>query len=761
MKIEDSFLEPEVRNGFYVPSCMKQAWAAELTVLQEIDRICKKYDIPYFADWGTLLGAVRHGGFIPWDDDLDIVMKRKDYEYFLQVARSEMPEGFCIFTYETHPEFWSFLARFVAKNRICFEADHLREFYGFPYIVGIDIFVLDCVSEDIEKNSERNRIAKFIIEVIDLIADGKIAGREAEDFLDKIEYMLHVKLSDRRDLHKTRVQIYKEAEKLFGAFSEEESKELTRMMPNELYHENRFRLKKEYYDQQVWLPFENTYLPVPSGYDEMLRRRYGDYMKLVRNCGGHDYPFFETQKKSLQAVLDFEMPGYRYTGIAERKKEVYEGKSLKAIVVEAYQYLAERGQFIVQQDVQDIDVLGECQQIAIDMGTLIEQCKGERHPIIEVLEQYCEVLFVLSQSNTQELKEKFTQVLFLLEEKLQKELLNRKEVVFITYKAEQWEYIQSVWQAAMEDAQCDVYVIPVPYYYKDYDGSFRDMHYEADLFPENVQITKYDEFDFELHQPEKIFIQNPYDEFNPVVSVHSFFYSTNLKNYTEKLVYIPPFVLEEFTKESYREYHNMQHYCTMPGVVNADMVIVQSENMKQLYVEKLTEFAGEETREIWEEKILGLGSPKNDAMAKETDILQKIPKEWCEQIKKPDGSYKKIVLYHIGLSGFFQYKEQMIDKIRSVFLIFGENQEDVFIVWKPQSIIKTTLEQLDQELYHKYCELEREFVEKKLGILDNVLADEMVSDICDAYYGEASSIAQRCRSLGKPVMIQNVECMIL
>ena len=753
MEIKDSFLEPEVRNGFYVPSCVKQAWAAELKVLQEIDRICKKYEIPYFADWGTLLGVVRHGGFIPWDDDLDIVMKRKDYEYFLQVAEKEMPEGFCVFTYATHPDFWSFLARFVAKNRICFEEEHMKQFYGFPYIVGIDIFVLDYACEDAEKNSERNKIAKYVIEAIDLVAEGKITGKDAQSVLDKLERMLHVKFGDRKDMHALRVQAYKEAEKLFGAFSEEESRELTRMMPNELYYENAFRLKKEYYNQQIWLPFENTYLPVPSGYDEMLRRRYGDYMKLVRNCGGHDYPFFETQKKQLQAVLDFEMPGYRYNGIAERNKEVFEGKSLKSIVAEAYVYLAERGQFIVQQVEQDLNVLGECQQIAIDMGTLIEQCKGEGHPVVEALEFYCEVLFALSQSNTEMLKEKLSEALLLLEERIQKEILKRKEAVFITYKAEQWRYIQSVWQAAMEDENCDVYVIPVPYYYKEYDGAFRDMQYEADLFPDNVPITKYDEFDFELHQPEIIFTQNPYDEFNPVISIHSFFYSANIKNYTEKLVYIPPFVLEEFTKESYREYHNMQHYCTMPGVVNADTVIVQSENMKQLYVEKLTEFAGEETRQIWEEKILGIGSPAEDTTNVIPEQMKALQAEWNTYMQKADGGMKKAVLFYMGVSSFIQYKEKALEKLKDVCRIFEENKDDVVMVWYPQAIIKDTLKQLEPELYEAYVLVERDFKEKQLGIYCDSVQDTRVVEFCDAYYGDASPLAQMCRDKGKPVML--------
>ena len=76
------FYRDEVRCGFYIPTAVKQAWAANLTVLSEIDRICEKYGIRYFADWGSILGAVRHGGYVPWDDDLDICMLRDDYTRF-------------------------------------------------------------------------------------------------------------------------------------------------------------------------------------------------------------------------------------------------------------------------------------------------------------------------------------------------------------------------------------------------------------------------------------------------------------------------------------------------------------------------------------------------------------------------------------------------------------------------------------------------------------------------------------------------------
>lgn len=84
----DFFLD-EVREGF-IPAMMKRAWAAELEILVEIDRICEKYKLRYFIDYGNLLGAIRHKGFIPWDDDIDIMMLRKDYEIFAKWLIKEL-----------------------------------------------------------------------------------------------------------------------------------------------------------------------------------------------------------------------------------------------------------------------------------------------------------------------------------------------------------------------------------------------------------------------------------------------------------------------------------------------------------------------------------------------------------------------------------------------------------------------------------------------------------------------------------------------
>lgn len=117
------FFRDEIRNGFYIPTAIKQFWAAQLDVLAAIDRICEANGISYYADWGTLLGAVRHGGFVPWDDDLDICMKRDDYVRFRELADNQLPKGYTIHDYKNKEDHWLFLARVVNNDRMCFEEE--------------------------------------------------------------------------------------------------------------------------------------------------------------------------------------------------------------------------------------------------------------------------------------------------------------------------------------------------------------------------------------------------------------------------------------------------------------------------------------------------------------------------------------------------------------------------------------------------------------------------------------------------------------
>ena len=89
MTFSHSFFEDEIRCDFLVPSMVKRTWAAQMEILDDLAGACQKAGLEYFAEWGTLLGTIRHGGFIPWDDDVDICMKRRDYMYLIDNISSK------------------------------------------------------------------------------------------------------------------------------------------------------------------------------------------------------------------------------------------------------------------------------------------------------------------------------------------------------------------------------------------------------------------------------------------------------------------------------------------------------------------------------------------------------------------------------------------------------------------------------------------------------------------------------------------------
>lgn len=130
-RFTNEYFEDEVRDGFFVPSLIKQEWAAGLEILNEIDKVCQNHNIQYFADWGTLLATVRHKGYIPWDDDLDITMKREDYRRFCEIAPDELPDGFEIHNFQNHRIIGSSLHVWSIKAESALRRSILRNFINF------------------------------------------------------------------------------------------------------------------------------------------------------------------------------------------------------------------------------------------------------------------------------------------------------------------------------------------------------------------------------------------------------------------------------------------------------------------------------------------------------------------------------------------------------------------------------------------------------------------------------------------------------
>lgn len=406
--------------------------------------------------------------------------------------------------------------------------------------------------------------------------------------------------------------------------------------------------------------------------------------------------------------------------------------------------------------------LAECQKMAISIGTVIEQSEGEGCKAVKVLEAYCDSLYAVLIEETyavKSVKENLEQAVWEMEK-----LQERKEVVFLPYKASMWDSLESVWMAACEDENCDSYVIPIPYFDKKPDGTLGEMHYEGELYPKYVPITDWNSYDLKNRRPDVVYIHNPYDKNNYVTSVHPQFYTAELRKYTDRLVYIPYFILNEILPDNLEAVAEMEHFCTVPGVIHADRVIVQSETMRQIYINVLTKHGGKNTRKIWEEKIKGMGSPKLDKVHNTTrkEAEHTLPQSWLDKIyiREADGTTnrRKVVLYNTSVQALLNHSESMINKLNCVFQVFRMHK-DVVLLWRPHPLNVSTMESMKPKLLAEYQALVENYQKEGFGIYDDTTELHCAIAISDAYYGDGGSLFVLYQETGKPIMLQNYNIM--
>lgn len=775
------FFRDEVRNGFYIPTAIKQGWAAGLVVLDEIDRICRKHDINYCADWGTFLGAVRHGGFVPWDDDLDICMKREDYDKFRSVADLELPKEFVIHDYERKEAHNLFLVRIVNNSQICFEDEHLKKYHNFPYMSSVDIFVLDYLYNDEEKERSRCDEIKRLIAVADGILDGTLSKDAVNRELFFFEKKYNVKIDRKLDNRHIMIELYKLAEKQMACAPKEEAKRIGQIFPWVLKGSKGH--PRKYYDNLVRVPFENTTIPVPMEYNKALQNHYGKYLVCRKVWNGHDYPYFEKQRENLQAVADFKLPEFTFSNemlIRPDSRNSMDG-SLKGMVLECIKQI---GILINQLDSSSDDIivsLSECQQLLVDMGTLIENVKGEdsSKPIIEIIQNFCDELFDLynlittHNSGNSELTnskdksfsygEKLIYKIGIIKkcfkettEIIEKHIINREEILFLTIGPKEWNGFKNLYEQLLMEDRADICVVPLPLLFKDYVGQIYASDDEIianthlDDYPENVKLSLWTDYNLALHHPEKIYIQSPYDGENPCLTVPPNYYAKDLRNYTERLIYIPPFKTDEFKEKDYTDFYNLKHYVTAPGVIYSDEVIVQSDNIREQYIKKLISFSGGETKDAWIKKI-------------------KVDNQQIKGSGKRTEKKKKI-FYLIGLNELSENnktnaeavisdssKDNIIEKIKLRIELFNKNKEDVETMvgfyppdlntWNNVSSRKT------KELTDLLSSYGYEYI---MPELDNTELEKIVAEY-DAYYGSPSPLVTIFSYNKKPVMIADYD----
>lgn len=394
--------------------------------------------------------------------------------------------------------------------------------------------------------------------------------------------------------------------------------------------------------------------------------------------------------------------------------------------------------------------LANCQDAAIHIGNEIEKIGREGEEIVPLLEAYCENIYRMSclQTDASQCKK--------LTKKIQKQLVeirnrvkydlpdDKKQVVFLPYKASMWDSLESVWKNAAADEMWESIVMPIPYFTKNTDGTLGEMHYEGADFPENVPIMDWQQYSLESEHPDVIFIHNPYDGYNYVTTIHPQFYSAKIRNYTDKLVYIPYFI--------HRNDMVKDQYCVLPGTIYADLVILQSEKVREQYIryysEALPQLVDEFGKKAIENKFQALGSPKFDTSDVEQTL---IPEEW----KKFLGKDKKVLFFNTHLNGIMKGKsEQFFKKLAWVFQFF-QTREDVVLLWRPHPLMADTAKSMNPEALDTYLRLVERYRQEEIGIYDDSKDLHRAVNLADAYYGDQSSVVELFRNQGKPIMIMD------
>ena len=674
-------------------------------------------------------------------------MHRNELNKFLAVAKEELPEGYSVMSFHNNDYSWKFIYNIVPNDHMCFTPEYLKSHYSFPYIVAIDIFIIDNISDDDSIEQSRNEQVKRLLNEADKIS---LSEQSEPDKLNKMR------------------ALYDEAEKLLQLENEHDTKRVVQKVPWGVYH-NRTYDKSDFINA-VRVPFEMTSVPVPLCFNKILSSKYGNFMNIVFGGGGHNYPYYIGQKKALKE--DFDYPAtYKFSESDLLSDEKDYSASLKVIAAEMKEYLADSVEIIHEillnkdsglsyEDI--ITYLSELQNNIVSFGTLTESIKGEDCNTVKLLEQYLEVIYKVAkyvqkfdegisyeasaESKYAECDEGVKDTFASISEAIDSEIVNRRSVLFLPVKAKHFSSMRMAYEMEAATPDTDVYVMPLPYYYKEYDGSFKDeMHIDTEEFIKaNIPVTDYSRFDLSLLCPEKIYINSAYDEYNMAVSVDTRFYARNVKKYTEKLIYIPYFKLMEFDRANYPCWYNMQYYCTVPGVVMADKVYVQSENTRKAYIDKLNEWVGDEKyTDIWEQKI---------------DVYNESCEKHSEDELRDAGS-KKTIVWFVSAGSLAEFGDKYIEKAYRNLDVFALSKDKLKVLLISEPFLDEMIKTYSNELYKKWIGFIDEFNRSGIGEVVSQVEDQSVEALlkANAYYGDPSSICKDFILMKKPVMLQNVE----
>ncbi len=283
MPIDNAFLQEEERCGFTVSADMKRVWAVQLDLLERFQEVCRRHGLRYYASGGTLLGAVRHQGYIPWDDDIDLMMAREDYEKLLAVADGEFAAPYFFQTAWNDRGYSRGHAQLRNSNTTGILLTEKGKF-SFNQGIFIDIFPVDAVPDDPRERAAQSRRIRFWDGMLKLTArypanPHKTVGK---NLLHTVASLIPYR------------RIYRQLEKACTRYNGQGMQKVGYISFRA--GDERLMFPASVLDGVEAVPFEHLTIDIPVGYDTLLSNQYGDYRTMKQENSYHGGVLFDTER---------------------------------------------------------------------------------------------------------------------------------------------------------------------------------------------------------------------------------------------------------------------------------------------------------------------------------------------------------------------------------------------------------------------------------------------------------------------------------
>lgn len=290
---EREFLKEETVCGYRITEKEKKTRYVQLKILEQIMRICEKHGLTYYAAGGTLIGAIRHGGYIPWDDDIDVSMMRPDFNRFCEVAPAELEPPYFFRTSATDPGFFANSIYVTNRDTTCVLPDNPNNpWMKFAQGISVGITVMDRCSPDIEELKKLRRRLHSSSRFCNLYAGINPVrwARLARGCLKLVGF--------------DPAKAWKKQHRMLTAYDErwKDSDRVVTLMPI-VQRLEKVVWYKEDFAETVKKPFEFLEIDVPAGYDRILTGQFGNYM---------EFPPEDQRVAKHHAVFEPEIPYRTY-----------------------------------------------------------------------------------------------------------------------------------------------------------------------------------------------------------------------------------------------------------------------------------------------------------------------------------------------------------------------------------------------------------------------------------------------------------------